>query len=62
MSLCRTEHMFFEGDRINAVREMILADDKEGREKALTKILPMQRNDFIGIFRVMKGLPVTIEL
>jgi len=62
IGLCRTEHMFFEGDRINAVREMILADDKEGREKALTKILPMQRNDFIGIFRVMKGLPVTIRL
>ncbi len=62
IGLCRTEHMFFEGDRIIAVREMILADDKEGRERALAKLLPMQRVDFEGIFKVMKGLPVTIRL
>jgi len=61
IGLCRTEHMFFGGDRIDAVREMILADDVEGREKALAKILPMQREDFIGIFRAMDGLPVTIR-
>jgi pyruvate, orthophosphate dikinase len=61
IGLCRTEHMFFEGDRINAVREMILADDREGRKNALAKILPMQRGDFEGIFRVMDGLPVTIR-
>ncbi|MBU0478889.1 pyruvate, phosphate dikinase [bacterium] len=62
IGLCRTEHMFFEGDRIKAVREMILADDVSGREKALAKLLPMQRNDFIGIFKAMNGLPVTIRL
>jgi pyruvate,orthophosphate dikinase len=62
IGLCRTEHMFFEADRIAAVREMILAEDLEGREKALAKILPMQKGDFIGIFREMKGLPVTIRL
>ncbi|MBE0569790.1 MAG: pyruvate, phosphate dikinase [Deltaproteobacteria bacterium] len=62
IGLVRTEHMFFEGDRVKAVREMILADDTEGRKKALAKILPMQREDFIGIFKVMKGLPVTIRL
>jgi len=62
IGLCRTEHMFFEGDRIMAVREMILAADQEGRKRALEKILPMQRSDFLGIFRVMKGLPVTIRL
>lgn len=61
IGLCRTEHMFFEGDRINAVREMIVAKDRQGREKALSKILPMQREDFKGIFRVMDGLPVTIR-
>lgn len=61
IGLCRTEHMFFEGERIHAVREMILADSTEGREKALAKLLPMQREDFKGIFRVMKGLPVTIR-
>ncbi|MCX7823274.1 MAG: pyruvate, phosphate dikinase [Syntrophobacterales bacterium] len=61
IGLCRTEHMFFEGDRIDAVREMILAKDKEGRERALQKLLPMQREDFKGIFRVMNGLPVTIR-
>ncbi len=62
IGLCRTEHMFFEADRIAAVREMILAEDLEGRKKALAKILPMQKGDFIGIFREMKGLPVTIRL
>jgi pyruvate,orthophosphate dikinase len=62
IGLCRTEHMFFEGDRINAVREMILASDEAGRREALKKLLPMQRGDFEGIFRVMKGLPVTIRL
>ncbi|MDX2494738.1 MAG: pyruvate, phosphate dikinase, partial [Desulfuromusa sp.] len=62
IGLCRTEHMFFEGDRIQAVREMILADDLEGRKRALDKILPMQKGDFIGLFREMKGLPVTIRL
>lgn len=62
IGLCRTEHMFFEPDRINAVREMILADDKEGREKALAKLLPMQKSDFKGIFKEMHGLPVTIRL
>jgi len=62
IGLCRTEHMFFDEDRIIAVREMILADDAEGRRKALAKILPMQRNDFVEIFRIMKGLPVTIRL
>ena len=61
IGLCRTEHMFFEGDRIDAVREMIVASDKEGRVKALAKILPMQRKDFIGLFRAMRGLPVTIR-
>ncbi len=62
IGLCRTEHMFFEGERIQAVREMILADDEEGRRKALAKLLPMQKGDFKGIFREMKGLPVTIRL
>ena len=62
IGLCRTEHMFFEPDRIKAVREMILAEDKKGREKALEKILPMQKNDFIGIFKAMEGLPVTVRL
>lgn len=62
IGLCRTEHMFFETDRIDAVREMILADTAEGRKHALQKILPMQRGDFKGIFREMKGLPVTIRL
>jgi pyruvate,orthophosphate dikinase len=61
IGLCRTEHMFFGGERIDAVREMILADDLKGREKALAKLLPMQREDFKGIFRVMKELPVTIR-
>jgi pyruvate,orthophosphate dikinase len=62
IGLCRTEHMFFDEHRIVAVREMILADDTEGRRKALAKILPMQRQDFIEIFRIMRGLPVTIRL
>jgi pyruvate, orthophosphate dikinase len=62
IGLCRTEHMFFEGDRIQAVREMILAENLEGRKLALDKILPMQKGDFIGLFREMKGLPVTIRL
>jgi pyruvate,orthophosphate dikinase len=62
IGLCRTEHMFFDAARISAVREMILAEDLEGRKKALTKILPMQKGDFIGIFREMRGLPVTIRL
>jgi pyruvate,orthophosphate dikinase len=62
IGLCRTEHMFFDAGRIMAVREMILADDLEGRKRALAKILPMQKGDFIGLFREMKGLPVTIRL
>ncbi len=62
IGLCRTEHMFFEGDRIKAVREMILADDETGRRKALEKLLPIQRSDFEGIFEAMEGLPVTVRL
>ena len=62
IGLCRTEHMFFEGDRIRAVREMILAEDESGRRKALAKLKPMQRRDFEGIFKAMDGLPVTIRL
>ncbi len=62
IGLCRTEHMFFEGDRIDAVREMILADNTIGRIRALEKIVPMQKADFIGILRAMEGLPVTIRL
>jgi len=62
IGLCRTEHMFFAPDRIPAVREMIMADDEAGRRVALNKILPMQRGDFVEIFRVMEGLPVTIRL
>jgi pyruvate,orthophosphate dikinase len=62
IGLCRTEHMFFEGDRIKAMREMILSKDETGRRKALTKILPYQRQDFEGIFEAMDGLPVTIRL
>lgn len=61
IGLTRTEHMFFEGHRIDVVREMILAESKEGREKALAKLLPMQKEDFAGIFRAMSGLPVTIR-
>ena len=62
IGLCRTEHMFFEGDRIRAMREMILADDEVGRRKALEKLLPIQREDFEGIFETMQGLPVTVRL
>lgn len=62
IGLCRTEHMFFEGDRIKSVREMILASDEEGRRAALAKLLPMQRLDFEGIFEAMDGLGVTIRL
>ncbi len=61
IGLCRTEHMFFAEDRIAAVREMILSDSVEKREKALAKLLPFQRDDFIGIFKAMDGLPVTIR-
>ncbi len=62
VGLCRTEHMFFDEDRIAAVREMILADDERGRRAALEKILPMQRADFVELFSIMEGLPVTIRL
>jgi pyruvate,orthophosphate dikinase len=62
IGLCRTEHMFFEGERILAMREMILAQSVEARREALKKLLPLQRADFKGIFRAMKGLPVTIRL
>ena len=62
IGLCRTEHMFFDADRIIAVREMILADTQEERRAALAKILPMQRGDFVELFEIMKGLPVTIRL
>ncbi|MCB9041442.1 MAG: pyruvate, phosphate dikinase [Lewinellaceae bacterium] len=62
IGLCRTEHMFFQADRILAVREMILAEDEAGRKEALAKLLPFQREDFEGIFRAMEGLPVTIRL
>jgi pyruvate,orthophosphate dikinase len=62
IGLCRTEHMFFDGERIDVVREMILAGDLAGRERALAKLLPMQRGDFEAIFREMAGLPVTIRL
>ncbi|MDH5662267.1 MAG: pyruvate, phosphate dikinase [Elusimicrobiota bacterium] len=61
IGLCRTEHMFFEGDRIDAMREMIVADDSEGRRKALAKLLPMQRQDFTEIFKAMHDLPVIIR-
>lgn len=61
IGLCRTEHMFFEGDRIKAVREMILADDESGRRAALQKLLPYQRDDFYGIFKAMHDLPVTVR-
>jgi pyruvate,orthophosphate dikinase len=62
IGLCRTEHMFFDADRIRAVREMILADDEKGRRAALAKLLPMQRADFVELFEIMQGLPVTIRL
>jgi pyruvate,orthophosphate dikinase len=62
IGLCRTEHMFFDADRIVAMREMILADDEKGRRAALAKILPMQRADFVELFTIMSGLPVTVRL
>lgn len=62
IGLCRTEHMFFGADRIDSVREMIIADNKADREKALVKLLPMQRDDFYQLFKIMEGLPVTIRL
>lgn len=62
IGLCRTEHMFFEGERIKAMREMILAEDETGRKKALVKLLPMQKTDFEGIYTAMNGFPVTIRL
>ena len=62
IGLCRTEHMFFEGVKIKAMREMILADDEAGRRKALAKLLPIQREDFEGIFEAMQGYPVTVRL
>ena len=62
IGLCRTEHMFFENGRILAMREMILAEDQEGRRRALAKLLPAQRQDFIELFEIMAGLPVTIRL
>lgn len=62
IGLCRTEHMFFEGERIHTVREMILAEDEGGRRAALAKLLPMQRADFAELFEIMAGLPVTIRL
>ena len=61
IGLCRTEHMFFEGDRIDAMREMILAENKDDRKKALAKLLPYQKGDFAGIFKELKGLPATIR-
>jgi pyruvate,orthophosphate dikinase len=61
IGLCRTEHMFFEGDRIDAMREMILASNVEDRKKALAKLLPYQKSDFVGIFKELKGLPATIR-
>jgi pyruvate, orthophosphate dikinase len=62
IGLCRTEHMFFDGDRLTAMREMIVAQDTVGRQRALAKLLPMQRSDFEAIFRAMEGFPVTIRL
>ena len=62
IGLCRTEHMFFEGERIQAMRAMILAESREDRVKALDKLIPFQRKDFVGIFTAMKGLPVTVRL
>ena len=62
IGLCRTEHMFFDADRIVAMRQMIMAGDKAGRELALAKLLPMQRRDSEKLFTIMAGLPVTIRL
>ena len=61
IGLCRTEHMFFEGERIDAMREMILAENVEDRKKALAKLLPYQREDFVGIFKALNGYPATIR-
>src|SRR3546814_6902123 len=61
IGLCRTEHMFFEGERIIPMREMILASDEKGRRAALAKLLPFQRQDFVELFRIMAGLPVPIR-
>ena len=62
IGLCRTEHMFFEGNRIDAMRQMILADNEVDRRKALKKLLPYQRRDFQGIFKALEGRPATIRL
>merc|ERR1711991_96062 len=62
IGLCRTEHMFFDAGRIIAMRQMIMANDTEGREAALAKLLPMQRKDFESLFNIMAGRPVTIRL
>ena len=62
IGLCRTEHMFFEGEKIKAMREMILAENAEGRRKALAKILPFQQADFKGSFKPLAGCPVTVRL
>ncbi len=62
IGLCRTEHMFFEGDRIKAIREMIVADNTEDREKALAKIMPYQQGDFEGLYEAMEGCPVDRSL
>src|SRR5438046_4242058 len=62
IGLCRTEHMFFEGDRIDAMRAMILARKADDRQKALAKLLPYQKGDFVGIFKALKGKPETIRL
>src|SRR4029434_6793390 len=61
IGLCRTEHMFFEGERIDAMREMILAETLEDRKKALAKLLPYQKKDFVGIFKALNGYPATIR-
>src|ERR1700674_3310338 len=62
IGLSRTEHLFFDAGRISAIREMIMADDTAGRRTALAKLLPMQREDFVELFKIMNGLPVTIRL
>ena len=62
IGLCRTEHMFFDSDRISAIREMIVSKTVEQRERALEKLLPMQRGDFEGLYKAMEGYPVTIRL
>ena len=62
IGLCRTEHMFFDATRITAMREMIIADDEKGRRAALAKLEPFQKQDFVELFTIMEGLPVTIRL